>query len=193
MNRRKADPGLTKRGKRHPLLYQERLSEQLFWPCIGILAASIAILVWNPDSLAPRRSSLMAIVVSVGLVLVLTQLSRLMAYAQCQVQGLSVRLPFYRLRIPYRRIRTIRPAELFRLYPPAGQRWTQRRFLRPLFGRTVLVVELDQLPRSHRWMRLRMGKYMLCPDAVGLILPVRDWMSFRAELDEFRSRFRDVE
>jgi hypothetical protein len=187
---RRSSAGPPTRGKRHPLLYQERLNEQVFWPCVGTIAASVALLVWNPAELAASRPHLVVILVGAGLVLVLTFLLRLMAYVQCGDHSLQVHLPFYRLTIPYDQVRATRPTELYRMFPPAAQRWTQRSFLRSLFGRTVLVLELDELPRHRIWLRLWMGRYMLCPDAVGLILPVHDWIAFRTELDEFRSRRR---
>lgn len=178
------------RGKRHPLLYEQRLSEQVFWPCLGILALGATILVLNPVRSAPYRAHLLVISAGAGLILVLTLLLRLMAFVQCDAHGLRVRSPFYGLTIPYDQIRATRPAELYRMFPPKAQRWTQRRFLQPLFGRTVIIVELEQLPRRRLWLRLWLGKYLLCPDAVGLILLVRDWMGFRSELDEFRYRYR---
>jgi hypothetical protein len=192
MSSQRASPGRPTRGKRHPLLYQKRLNEQVFWPCVGILAVSVVLLVWNPGELAACRPHLVVILVGAGLVLVLTFLLRLMAYVQCSDHGLLVHLPFYRLTIPYGQILATRPSELYRMFPPGAQRWTQRSLLRSLFGRTVLVVELDHLPRHRLWLRLWMGRYMLCPDAVGLILPVRDWIAFRTELDEYRSRRRST-
>jgi hypothetical protein len=76
------------------------------------------------------------------------------------------------------------------MFPPDRQRWPQRYFLRALFGKTVVVVEMGHLPRPKIWLRFWMSKYMLCPDRTGFVLAVQDWMAFRAELDEFRARVR---
>ena len=176
------------RGKRHPLLYHRRLSEQYFWPAILTVAASTALLVWAPAKLEPYRLLLTMALACCGLVLVLTLLFRLRAYAICSVHRVRVRLPFYHFDIPYSEIKNVRPTELFRLFHPRDQRALQRRFLAPLLGTTVLVIELDELPNRTAWLRLWMNKYMLCPDRVGVIIAVRDWMGFRAELDEFRAR-----
>jgi hypothetical protein len=183
----KAQP---KRGKRHPLLYQQRLSEQYFWPAVLTVSLSAALLIWGPAKLAPYRFFLTVAASSCGLVLVLTLVYRLRAYAVCSVHGLRVQLPFYRFEISYEEIKAVRPTELFRLFPPSKQRWPQRRFLTPLFGTTVLSLELEQLPHRTAWLRLWMSKYMLAPDRVGLVLAVRDWLSFRAELDEYSARYR---
>jgi hypothetical protein len=175
-------------GKRHPLLYHQRLSEQYFWPAILTVAVSIGLLVWAPAKLQPYRLVLILALACCGLVLVLTFLFRLRAYARCTAHGVRVRLPFYHFDIPYDEIKNVRPTELFRLFPPRELRWPQRRFLAPLLGMTVLAIELDKLPNRTAWLRLWMNKYMLCPDRVGVIVAVRDWMGFRAELDEFRAR-----
>ena len=176
------------RGKRHPLLYHQRLSEQYFWPAILTVGASTALLVWASDKLAPYRLVLIMALACCGLVLVLTLLFRLRAYARCTAQSVRIRLPFYHFDIPYDEIKSIRPTELFRLFPPQELRWTQRRFLAPLLATTVLVVELDELPRRTAYLRLWMSKYMLSPHRVGVIIAVRDWMGFRAEVDEFIAR-----
>lgn len=178
------------KSKRQPLVFQQRLNEQIFWPSISIVALCAALLVWNPAQIEPHRLPLMIVTASTGLILVLTFFFRLRAHAQCLTDGLHVRLPFYRLTIAYSDIKSSRPTELYRLFPPERQNWSRRRFLQSLFGRTVVVVEMQQLPRSRFWLRLWMSKYMLCPDKVGLVLVVRDWIAFRAELDEFRARTR---
>ena len=182
-----------KRGKRYPLLYHQRLSEQYFWPATLIVAASAALLVWNPAKLEPYRLLLTMALACCGMVLALTLLFRLRAYAICTADGLRLRLPFYHLEVSHSEIRNVRPTELFRLFPPQEQSWAQRRFLAPLLGETVLAIDLDELPSRTVWLRLWMSKYMLCPDRVGLIIAVRDWIGFRAELDEFRARRRQLQ
>ena len=176
---------LLKRGKRYPLLYQQRFNEMVFWPTILIVALSAALIIWGP---AEFRAYLSVTVFGSGAILVLTLFFRLRAYAQCRSSGLRVQMPFFHLDIPYRSIQTTRPTDLFRLFLPSEQRWTQRRFLMPIFGRTVVVVELGALPAPRRRLRLWMIKYMLSPDTEGLVLAVRDWIGLRAELDEFKAR-----
>ena len=183
----KAQP---KRGKRHPLLYQQRISEQYFWPAVLSVGLSAALLIWGPAKLAPYRFFLTMAASCSGLVLVLTLVYRLRSYAVCSIHGLRVQLPFYRFEIGYEEIKAVRPTELFQLFPPNKQRWPQRRFLMPLFGTTVLSIELEQLPHRTAWLRLWMSRYMLAPDRVGVVLAVRDWLSFRAELDESITRYR---
>jgi hypothetical protein len=176
---------LPKRGRRFSLLYQWRLNDMVFWPTLLIGALSAMLISWGP----PRfRGPLTAILFGGATVFAVTLLFRLRAYAQCRRSAFCLQLPFSRLEIPYRSIRTTRPTDLHRLFPPQRQRWTERRFLKPLFGRTVVVVELEQLPAPRRRLRLWMSKYMLSPDTEGLVLLVEDWIALRSELDEYKAR-----
>jgi hypothetical protein len=178
-------PKELKPGKRHPLLLHRRFSDQVFWPAIAIFAICAGLLVWNPAPFQPSRLHLGIMLVGTGLILVLTLAFRLTAYVQCRLDGLLVQTPFQRVRIPYAHIRITRPTQLYHLFPPDAQRWTQRSFLAPLLGKTVVVAEMDELPHRAGWLKFWMGKYMVCSDVVGLALLVPDWMAFRSELDEF--------
>jgi extradiol dioxygenase family protein len=122
------------------------------------------------------------------MILILTFIYRLRAYAQCREHELCLRLPLSQLVIPYTEIRTTRPTELHHMFPPEKQRWTQRNFLGPLLGRTVVVVEMERMPLPPSQLRRRTGKYMVSPDGLGIVVPVRDWMRFRTELDEAIAR-----
>lgn len=179
-----------KRGSRHPLLLHQRFSEVNFWTCLLIMAAAGALLVWNPARLEPYRPHLSMILAATGLILVLSFAFRLRSFAQCRENGLRIQFPLYRLTIPYEDIRASRPSDFYRVFPPREQPRIQRHFLETLLAKTVVVLELGQLPRSRSWLRLWMSRYMLSPESEDLVLPVRDWIAFRAELDDFRSRYR---
>lgn len=181
---------MPKRGRRFPLLYQQRLNHMVFWPSILTGALSAALISWGPAHL---RSSLITMLFCAGALVAVTSLFRLRAYAQCRSTGLRLQLPFLRLEIPYGVIRATRPTDLYRLFPPERQPWSRRRFLEPLFGRTVVVVELQRLPATRRWLRLWMTTYMLAPDTEGLVLAVPDWIALRSELDEYKARSRYAE
>jgi hypothetical protein len=146
--------------------------------------------IWTPAPLESYRILLPIILVGTGLVLTLTIAYRLTAYVQCRANGLRIQLPFYRLTIPYEEIRATRPTDLFRLFPPKRLPWFQRRFAETLLGETVVVLDLTKLPQPRSWLRLWMSGFMFCPDTVGLVLAVPDWIAFRTELDEFRTKHR---
>lgn len=179
-----------KNGSRYPLLIHQRLNEVVFWPCVLIIAACAALLIWNPSEFEPHRLSLAVILVGTALILVLTFALRLTAYTQCREKGLRIQLPFFRVTIPYHEIRNTRPTELFRLFHPKEQPRIRRHFLQGLLGKTALVMEMDKLPRRKTWLRLWMSPYMICPDPTGLVIQVREWIAFRTEFDDFRTRAR---
>jgi hypothetical protein len=176
---------LPKRGKRHPLLYQQRFNEMVFWPTILTIALCITLLI---RAVPEFQAYIIVILFGCGAILILTFLFRLRAYAQCRTSELWIQLPFFHIVIPYRAIKTTRPTDLYRLFFPYQLRWTQRQFLKPLLGRTVVVIELEQPPAERRPLRLWMSPFMLSPDTDGLVLAVRDWIAMRGEVDEFKAR-----
>ena len=177
-------------GKRHPLLVQRRLNEQVFWPCILILGLCAGLLIWNPTGLERYRSTLEVVLVVTGLVLIFSFVLRLRSYVQCRSDVLWVQLPFYHLAIPYPAIQATRITELYRIFPVGELRWGRQRFLEPILGKTVVIVELDEQPLPSLSRRLWLGWAMVCPNETGLIVSVDDWIAFRTALDEsiFRNR-----
>lgn len=190
MNGQQAQNGPPKRGARHPLLLYQRLNEQVFWPCILVMATCAALLIWTPDKLVTQRLNLSVAFAGSGAILTLTYAYRLTAYAQCRTDALRIQLPFYRLTIPYETILSTRPTDFFRLFPLKKVPRLQRNYLRPIMGKTVVVIDVEELPRSRSRLRLWLGRYMLHPDAPGLLLTVRDWIALRGELDERRTQHR---
>lgn len=190
MNDTSRAPSVPGRSRRHALLFQRRLSEQVFWPSVAILVICAGLLIWNPDKLAPYRLSLMTALTGTGLVLIATLIFRMRAYVECGPDGVRIQLPLHQWTIPYDRIKATRPTELYRMFPPSKERWPQQQYLVGLAGATVVVLEMDELPASRFRMRLWLPKYMLCPDRTGLVLAVADWMALRSDLDEFQVRSR---
>lgn len=175
-------------GRRYRLLYQQRFQEMVFWPAILIVAVTAALILWNPPQVVAYRP-LFALALAIAvLVMILTYLYRLRAYVRCRERDLIVQLPFYRLTIPYTEIAKSRPSELYRLFPPSQQRSTENHFLEPLFGATVLVLEIPGLTEPRKRLRLWMPKYMLSPDQPGLVIATRDWISLDTEMEELRAR-----
>ena len=190
MNGLQTPEELPERGARHPLLLYQRWNEQVIWPCILIMLICALLLVWAPDRLPGQRLKLAVALVGSGAILVLTYAYRLTAYVQCWTDGLRIQVPFYQMTIPYEAIRTTRPTDFFRLFPPRRVPRLQRNYLWLIMGSTVIVLDLDELPYPRSWLRLRLGRYMLHPNAPGVLVTVPDWIAFRGELDERRTQHR---
>jgi hypothetical protein len=190
MSEQQAENRSSGKGKRYPLIFQRRLNEQVFWPCVLILGLIGGLLIWNPAGLDRYRATLEVVLVGSGLILIFTFLLRLRAYAQCRAEGLWVQLPFYHLSIPYQAIKATRLTELYRMFSDGQLGWGQRRFIEPVMGKTVVIVELEELAIPSLARRLWLSEAMICPNEVGLIMAVDDWLSFRTELDETLFRHR---
>ena len=183
-----SDRALPSCGRRCPLLLQHRLRAMLFWPAFLIGASTTALVVLSPPGIDAYWPNLVLAGSGGWAVAGLTLWFSLRAFVCCRADGLWLRTPFYELLIPYRAVQSTRLSQFGRQFPLENERWSRRRFLEPLFFSTVVAVELDELPASRQVLRLWLSHYLLSPDTPGFMFPVRDWLGFRSELDEHRSR-----
>jgi len=109
--------------------------------------------------------------------------ARSMAFVQAMPDRIVVGTPFLRLKISYRRVRSIHPTSFAELFPPANAGWANREFLLAFAGKTAVVVELKHYPMKRALLRLFLPPQMFSPRSTGLVLVVQDWMAFSTELD----------
>jgi hypothetical protein len=177
-------------GKRFRLLIYERMGQRWTWPCALILPASLALWWFAarvPILYAPFRPlALVPALVSL-VILAYTYLARRLAWVQCRPDHLRIQTPFYPLAVSYGRIKSIRPQTFAQVFDPAREKAARRRWLRPYWRKTVLVVELSKYPMAKAWLRLWFSPYILPPDITGLVFLVEDWMALSRQLDDFRS------
>jgi hypothetical protein len=111
---------------------------------------------------------------------------RAVAYVQPRHDHLRLITPFLQLRIAYRRLRSVHPADFQQLFPPRQASWAQKRLLEPFYGMTVVVLELTDYPLPPALLRLFLAPQMFSPRGKALVLLVPDWMAFSTELDSFQ-------
>ena len=179
-----------KSGKRHRLVIYQRAMDRL-WAVTLILGLLIlAIWWWSGDFFPIFPEPFDSIILAGGTILItlafLMFLMRTMAYVQAYPDHLRVATPFIRLKVSYRRIRTIHPVEFHKLFPLAKASWADRRILEPFYGKTVLVVELSEFPIRQSVLRLFLPRVMFSTQAKGLVLVVKDWMALSTELDSYQ-------
>ena len=179
-----------KRGDRYRLLLYERMWQRWAWICILIVPAAV-ILWWFVPRISiiytPFRAlALIPALVSL-VILAYAYLARRLAWVQCRPNHLRIQMPFCPLVVSYGRIKGVRPKAFAQVFDPAGERAARRRWLRPYWGRTVLMVELSKYPFSKMWLRLWFSPYLLSPDVTGFVFLVEDWMALSRQLDEFRT------
>ena len=178
----------SRKGTRHPLLMYRRMMDRVwkYTLVLGVLLAAATrwpllrerdIFGWS-SSIWIMAAALLSLIVC-GFAF----LSRYMAYVQARENALMLYTPFLRLKISYRRIRSVHPVLLQQLFPPDKSRWSQRTFLEPFYGLTALVVELRDYPMNPILLRLFLPAQMFSPRSAGFVLMVKDWMKLSTEFD----------
>ncbi|MGB8214040.1 MAG: hypothetical protein WCE68_10825 [Anaerolineales bacterium] len=124
--------------------------------------------------------------VAVVLSLFLAILGRL-AYVQPFPTHLRLVTPFLRLNISYRRIQKASSVEMQHLFPPGQSKGLRRRLLRPLVGRTAIVLEMRGWPVPRRVLSLFLSPFFFPDKTTRLALLVPKWMEFSMEMESFRS------
>lgn len=177
-------------GKRHPLLLNARLFAMLRPPAFFI-ALLCGVLWWFAASIPllssePAQVALLVIIGLCGLLFLYTLIGPALAYVQCFPTYLLISTPLFRLAISYSRIRTVRPVQ----FTPRDLRWSQRRFLEPFLGMTVVSVDLKSYPIKEKWLRLWLNPYMFASDVTGLLFHTKDWMAISRDIDVHRAEWK---
>ena len=108
------------------------------------------------------------------------------AYVQPHGDHLLLATPFLRMKISYRRIRRASSANLAMLFPPKSLHGFKREILEPLFSLTAVVVDLNALPMPMSTLRFFLSPFFFKDKTPHLVILVRDWMAFSAELESQR-------
>ncbi len=177
-------------GARHPLLLYRRVMDRL-WASTLVLGI-ILLAAWGWTWLSPTRwfagQENNWLAVAAGILLAFTLFAyfgRFVAYVQPRRDHLGLVTPFLHLRISYRRIRSVHPADFHQLFPPNEASWAQRRLLEPFYGKTAVVVDLNEYPLPRRLLRFFLAPQMFSRRTTGFVFLVPDWMTFSTELDSF--------
>jgi len=112
---------------------------------------------------------------------------RFMAYIQPNADHLRVVTPFLHMNISYKRVRKTITTEMRQLFPPKSMSgWVQDIFA-PLSTRTALVIELTGYPIPRNMLRLFLSRFFFKDTTPHLVILVKDWLTFSAELDSMRA------
>jgi hypothetical protein len=177
-------------GKHHPLLLYARLFAMLRPPAFFI-ALLCGVLWWFAPRI-PLFSSelaqvlLLVVIVLCSLLFLYTLVGPALSYVQCRPTHLLVSTPLFRLAISYARIRNVRPVK----FVPPKLGWSQRRFLEPFLGMTVVAVDLKSFPLNEKLLRLWLNPYMFGGDATGFLLHTKDWMATSRDIDVHRTEWK---
>jgi hypothetical protein len=179
-----------KSGKRFRLVIYERMWQRWAWPCILVAPTSVILWWFAPRiSILYRPFRLLALVPALAslIILIYTYLAQRLAWVQCRPGHLRIQTPIYPLAVSYSRVKGVRPSTLAQVFDPAKEKAARRNWLRPYWGRTVLIVDLSKYPFSRMWLRLWFSPYLLTPNTAGFVFLVEDWMTLSRQLDDFRT------
>jgi hypothetical protein len=177
-------------GKRHPLLIYRRAMDRVL--AAAVLLGILIVVAWGWIYFGePQRMVTTSIWLIAGGIVALVFgvfafLARWMAYVQARSDHLRVVTPFLNLKISYRRVHSVHPADFNQLVPPNQASWSQRNYLEPFFGMTVVVVELSSYPLKRGLLRLFLPKMMFSKGMPGLVFLVPNWMTLSTELDSLQ-------
>jgi hypothetical protein len=174
-------------GSKFRLVIYDRLIGRYRWPTFLLTAALLGPWFAKQQGLidwpAPQHE---AFILSGGLVALACALfvwvGPVTSYVQPRKDHLRLQTPIYRVVISYRRVLGTRPVDLTKLYPPSSLRPSQRRLIQPLFGRTAIVVDVQDLPVPKLVMRLFLNRFFFPPDHIGLVLLVDKWSELSQQL-----------
>jgi hypothetical protein len=146
----------------------------VWWQAIGgwIIPLSIFTETWV------YMAALVVLIFSI-----FTLLARRMGFVQAYADHLRLVTPFLRLKVSYRRVRSVHLAEFSKLFPPSQVGWADQRFLMPFYGQTAVLVELYEYPLSPGVLRFFLPRQMFHPQMAGLVLMVDDWMALSTQID----------
>ena len=185
-------------GGRHPLLFYRRTMDRI-WKAtlaLGILliAVSAFSLVEPTQLLGMSSDAWLFVAAAVALALsIFAFFARFVAYVQAQPDSLKIVTPFLRFHISYQRMRSVRPTLTQQVFPPEKSSWSQRSFLEPFYGKTVLVVDLKGFPIRPGLLKLFLPDSMFARSTTGLVLMVPDWMQLSTDIDTFRGTWLQKE
>ena len=108
------------------------------------------------------------------------------AYVRPFPTYLRLATPFLRVNISYRRFRGTTTSELRALFPPTSLSGWRRDIIAPLSGMTAIVINLNGYPMPQFVLRWFLSPFFFKDKTPHIVILVKDWLRFSAELDSMR-------
>lgn len=178
-------------GHRYPLIVYEHTLNR-WWPVTLLVGLTLLLLGWLSQrdpvlATDPRRATALWAVGTLALLFTLyLVLTRRLAYVQAFPDHLRLVTPFLRLKIAYRRILRTSTAVFSAVIPPRSLSAWRREMAEPLMPRTAVILEMRSWPVPPSTLRLFLSPFFFKDRSPVLILLVKDWMGFSAELESMR-------
>ncbi|OQX65448.1 MAG: hypothetical protein B6I38_07630 [Anaerolineaceae bacterium 4572_5.1] len=179
-------------GHRFPLLIYEHTLNR-WWPATLMLGLALVGLWWpvshHPIAQAEswRSQGLLAIGGIVLLMTVFLFLTRKIAYVQPRADHLRLVTPFLRMNISYKRFQKTTASEMHALFPPSKLSGWMRESMAPLMAKTAVVINLNGYPIPRPFLRFFLSRFFFKDKSPHIVILVKEWMSFSAEVESLRS------
>jgi hypothetical protein len=182
---------MAKAGRRYPLVIYTHMLNR-WWPATFTLSLALFAVAWGV-SFTPEGKAQPYLVNATlglgGLVLVFTLflfIIRKAAYVRPFPNYLRLVTPFLRINISYRRFRGTTTSEMRALFPPTSLSSWRRGIIAPLSSMTAIVINLSEYPVSPFVLRWFLSPFFFKDKTPHIVILVKDWLRFSAELDSMR-------
>ena len=179
-----------KTGKRHILVMFRHFWNRI-WRVSLLLGLLLGVLWWQAGSgKLPIIQTAQSLWVLAGAIVLIALgmaafIARYQNYVQPHRSYIRLVTPLLRLNISYQRVKSVRSADLGKLFPPRQQTWGQRQFLDSFYGMTAVIIDLKGYPLSLSLLKLFLPRYVFTPNYGGFVFLVEDWMSLSSGLDSW--------
>jgi hypothetical protein len=183
---------MARAGHRYPLLVYRHVVSR-WWLAIILIGVGMFALAYSEylKPLGPFTPWIWGFYAGIGGLAIMVGFFfwsiRYFAYIQPYPTYLKLVTPFMRLNISYKRIQKTTATEMRYLFTLKGVSGSARDVLEDLATKTAIVIDLNGYPISPTVMRFFLYRFFFKDKTPHLVILVKDWMGFSAELESMRS------
>ena len=183
---------MARAGHKYPLIVYRHMLNR-WWPPMIAIGLGMFALAYSENidpvgRLLPWRWQLAAAVGGLSIFTgIFFWVIRFFAYVQPYPNHLKLVTPFMRINISYKRLKKTTTTEMRYLFSLKSMSGWVRDIFSPLATNTAVVIELSGYPISPTVLRLFLYRFFFKDKTPHLVILVKDWMRFSAELESMRS------
>lgn len=176
-------------GKKFNILFVTHSLTRIFRNLLFITVITLGIwwaAPYTPGFFRPPNDIylLYAVFLFMGL-MIMTLFFRHYSIIHARPKFILIRVPFFRLRIPYELVENVRMVLFKDLYDKKTMTWSQRRFLSHYLPRTVVRINLSKYPMSRFLLNIFLPGYLLLPPGkgTGFVIYTKQYLELSTEID----------
>ena len=183
---------MARAGHKYPLIVYRHMLNR-WWPAmiamgLGMFALAYSEYLEPLGRFLPWRWQLFAVIGAVAILIgIFFWIIRFFAYVQPFPNYLKLVTPFMRINVSYKRFTRTTATEMKYLFAYKSMSGWVRDIFSPLANKTALVIDLNGYPISPVLLRLFLSRFFFKDKTSHLVILVKDWMRFSAELESMRS------